>query len=178
MHPRGRRCTHEQALSWPSCVQLAWRPAQAPGTVPEAAVVTVKGQLLRGSLGGHLQPLPDLAEGRVACVAWSADGSLLALASANCVTVQHLESGRHFRTEFDSKVTVIYLSKCPILSSDMLCVLMLGLTLVHKSNCWQLSDFMQLKQATATKVPRYKAKTNSAFACHLSCRRPRMLRGL
>lgn len=146
--------------------------------MPEAAVVTVKGQLLRGSLGGSLQPLPDLAEGRVACVAWSADGSLLALASANCVTVQHLESGRHFRTEFDSKVTVMYLSQCPILCSDMLCVLMLGLMMVLKSNCWQLSDFMQLKQATATKVRKIQGKYKLGIACHLSCRRPRMLRGL
>lgn len=74
-------------------------------------MLTVEGQLLRGSLGGQLQPLQDVTAGRVSCIAWSADGSLLALASASCVTVQHLESGRHFRTEFDSKVLTEHLLK-------------------------------------------------------------------
>lgn len=69
----------------------------------------MEGQLLRGSLGGQLQPLQDVTAGRVSCIAWSADGSLLALASASCVTVQHLKSGRHFRTEIDSKVLTEHL---------------------------------------------------------------------
>jgi len=87
-------------------MQVAWRSLLTPAAVPEAAVVTVKGKLLRGSPGGRLQPLPEIIAEEVSCVAWSADGSLLALASKNCITVQHLESGHHFRTEFDSQVTL------------------------------------------------------------------------
>lgn len=86
-------------------LQLAWRPSPEPDSVPEALVLTTKGQLLLGRLGAPLQPFHEAAvEGSVNVAAWSTNGSQLAIAVENTVVVQDMQSGTHFTAQFDSQV--------------------------------------------------------------------------
>lgn len=85
-------------------MQFAWRPAVQPDAPMEAAVVTAAGQLLKGILGGPLKADALSSGAAVACAAWSADGSALALASEGAaVTVRSAASGATFRARMQSK---------------------------------------------------------------------------
>ncbi len=123
----------------------------------------MRGKLLRGSLGGRLQALPDVAAGVVSCVAWSADGQLLALASASCITVQHVESGRHFRTEFNSKVMVLH---CVHLKAQ--------LTYVCQASYCVSAWFRSRAGINYLCRRAHTVQSDKMFACHVVGRRPRM----
>ena len=81
----------------------------------EATVVTAAGQLLKGSLGGPLEAEALSSGAAVACAAWSADGSAVALASPEgaTVTVQSATAGATFSARMQSKARSTYLSGPP-----------------------------------------------------------------
>lgn len=74
----------------------------APG-----CVVTVDGRLLMGRLGGSLQEraTPLGQEDHLSCMAWSPDGSAVALGGRGPrVVVQHFDSGSSFFVPVDTEV--------------------------------------------------------------------------
>lgn len=84
-------------------VQFAWRPIPQEGTPPEAAVVTSAGGLLHGCLGGVLKDFLGTTTA-AACCAWSADGSALAYAAEDIVTVQRVAPAAAFSLRAESQV--------------------------------------------------------------------------
>jgi len=83
-------------------VQFLWRP----GSAGEGLVVTQGGDLFLARLGARPDGLTAACIGKqgVGAAAWSADGSLLALATGATLTVMHLDSGLAFSTLLASQV--------------------------------------------------------------------------
>ena len=84
-------------------MQFAWRPFSQEGSPPEAAVVTSAGGLLHGGLGGVLRDFLATTTA-AACCAWSADGSALAYAAEDVVTVQRVTPAAAFSLRIESQV--------------------------------------------------------------------------
>ena len=84
-------------------MQFAWRPSHEEGKPPEAAVVTAAGRLLHGCLGGKLTDFLGAATA-AACCAWSADGSALAYAAGDLVTVKRVAPAAGFALHIESQV--------------------------------------------------------------------------
>ena len=116
-------CEHSSLPHLSVLVQFAWRPLPQEGTPPEAAVVTSAGGLLHGCLGGVLKDF--LATSTAAtCCAWSADGSALAHAAEDVVTVQRVAPAAAFSLRVKSQVRVI--AFCAACSLCLRCLTSLG----------------------------------------------------